>query len=38
MDRMQPTATNRKPVLDLFAAFARRGVKLSCVAEAERFR
>ena len=38
MDRMQPTPTNRKPVLDLFAAFARRGVKLSCVAEAERFR
>ena len=38
MDRLQPTPTNRKPVLDLFAAFARRGVKLSCVAEAERFR
>ena len=38
MPRLQPTPTNRKPVLDLFAAFARRGVKLSCVAEAERFR
>ena len=38
MDRRHPTPTNRKPVLDLFAAFARRGVQLSCAAEAERFR
>ncbi len=38
MERMQPTPTNRQPVLDLFAAFARRGVKLSCAAEADRFR
>ena len=38
INRLHPTPTNRKPVLDLFAAFARRGVQLSCAAEAERFR
>jgi Ankyrin repeats (3 copies) len=36
--RTQPTATNRKPVLQLFAAFERRGVKLPCAAEADRFK
>ena len=38
MDRMQPTAKNKQPISDLFAAFARRGVKLPCAAEAERFK
>ena len=38
MDRRHPTLASRQPVLDLFAAFARRGVQLSCAAEAERFR
>jgi Ankyrin repeats (3 copies) len=36
--RLQPTASSRKPVLDLFAAFERRGVKLPCASEAERFK
>ena len=34
----QPTATNRKPLQDLFAAFARRGVVLPCAGEAQRFK
>lgn len=37
-DRLRPTPTNRKPILDLFAAFERRGVKVTCSADAERFR
>jgi hypothetical protein len=36
--RRQPTATNRKPLQDLFAAFARRGVALPCAGEAQRFK
>ena len=38
MPRVQPTATNRKPLIELFAAFERRGVQLACVSEIERFR
>jgi ankyrin repeat protein len=36
--RMQPTAKNKKDIQALFESFARRGVSLSCKAEAERFR
>ena len=38
VSRTQPTATNRKPLQDLFAAFARRGVVLPCAGEAQRFK
>ena len=38
MNRRQPTANNRKPVLDLFAAFERRGVKVPCADQAQRFK
>lgn len=37
MQQRQPTVTNRGPIRELFAAFARRGVKLPCASEAARF-
>jgi ankyrin repeat protein len=38
MPRLHATPTNRKPIQELFAAFARRGVALTCAAEVQRFR
>ena len=35
---LKATPTNRQAILELFAAFARRGVALSCASEAARFR
>lgn len=38
LPRLQPTKTNRGPLLSLFAAFERRGVKLACADQAQRFK